>query len=96
MKLSHLLAASGAALASYWLVNNREKIVQETSKTIDLAKKSQASYQTIQQQLATIQSYQEPLQEMAEDLQYKLRTYQQSIAGNLEEIQKITEKYAKK
>lgn len=39
MKLSHLLAASGAALASYWLVNNREKIVQETSETIDLAKK---------------------------------------------------------
>ncbi|WP_394404630.1 chemotaxis protein [Streptococcus sp. 20-1249] len=93
MKLSQLIAAGGAALASYWLVSNREKIAQETNETIDLAKTAQASYQNIQKQLSTIQSYQEPLRAMTEDLQYKIRTYQQSIAGNLEEIQKIAEKY---
>lgn len=93
MKLRHLLAAGTAATIAYLAVKHHEKIAQETTETIDSLQRMQDSYQNIQEQLAFIQDYQEPLQAMAKDLQYKLRVYQQTIAGNLNEIQKIQEKY---
>lgn len=96
MKLSHLLTVSGAALASYLLITNHKKVIRKPADTIDLLKHSQASYQHIQQQLSTLQSYQKPLQKMTEEVQYKFQTYRQSIAGNLKEIQKITDKYTQK
>ncbi|MBF0778484.1 chemotaxis protein [Streptococcus cuniculi] len=93
MKLSHLIAAGTAATIAYLAVKNRDKIVTETTETMDIIHRMQDSYQNIQDQLAFIQGYQAPLQEMADDLQRKLRVYQQSIAGNLNEIQKIQAKY---
>ncbi|MGT2951297.1 chemotaxis protein [Streptococcus cuniculi] len=93
MKLSHLIAAGTAATIAYLAVKNRDKIVTETTETMDIIHRMQDSYQNIQDQLAVLQSYQAPLQEMAEDVQYKLRVYQQNIAGNLSEIQKIQAKY---
>lgn len=51
----------------------------------------QTSKSNIQHQLAIIQSFQKPLQELTADLQYKTRIYQQSIAGNLQEIKTIQE-----
>ncbi|MBF0787689.1 MULTISPECIES: chemotaxis protein [unclassified Streptococcus] len=89
MKLKHLIAAGTAATITYLAVQNRKKIAHETTEAMDSVRRIQESYQTIQDQLAFIQSYQQPLQEMARDLQYKLRVYQQAIAGNLNEIQKI-------
>lgn len=93
MKLTHLIAAGTAATIAYLAVKNRDKIAQETTETMDIVHRIENSYQNIQDQLAFLQASQEPLQDMAEDLKYKLRVYQQSIAGNLSEIQKIQAKY---
>lgn len=92
MKLAHLIAAGTAATITYLAIKNREKIARETTETMDIIHRMQDSYQNIQDQLTLIQGYQQPLQELADDLQYKLRVYQQSIAGNLHEIQKIQAK----
>ncbi|MGT2715146.1 chemotaxis protein [Streptococcus respiraculi] len=96
MKLTHLIAAGTTATIAYLAVKNRDKIAHETTETMDIIHRIKDSYQNIQEQLAFLQAYQEPLQDMAEDLQYKLRVYQQSIAGNLSEIQKIQAKYQEK
>ncbi|HEM2548892.1 TPA: chemotaxis protein [Streptococcus suis] len=93
MKLRNLLLALSAASATYLAISNREKIAKEVKDTKQLVTEMGASKNNIQDQLAIIQSFQKPLQEMVEDLQYKTCVYQQSIAGNLDEIQKIQQKY---
>ncbi len=93
MKLRNLLLALSAASATYLAISNREKIAKEVKDTKQLVTEMGASKTNIQDQLAIIQSFQKPLQEMVENLQYKTRVYQQSIAGNLDEIQKIQQKY---
>lgn len=93
MKLRNLLLALSAASATYLAISNREKIAKEVKATKQLVTDMETSKTNIQDQLAIIQSFQKPLQEMVEDLQYKTRVYQQSIAGNLDEIQKIQQKY---
>lgn len=95
MKLRNLLLALSAASATYLAISNREKIAEEVKATKQLVIDMETSKTNIQDQLAIIQSFQKPLQEMVEDLQYKTRVYQQSIAGNLEEIQKVVAKYKK-
>lgn len=94
MKFINALAALAAGSLSYLVVANREKISQEISDTTGQITKAKDSYQSIQDNLAIIQSYQEPLKNMASDLQHKMRVYQQSVAGNIEQIQEITSKYA--
>ncbi len=89
MKLRNIILAVSAATASFLAVTHRDKITKEIKETKQLLSDIQLSKDNIQEQLAIIQSFQEPLQEMASDLQYKTRVYQQSIAGNLEEIQQI-------
>ncbi|HFI0694261.1 TPA: chemotaxis protein [Streptococcus suis] len=95
MKLRNILITLSAASATYLAISNREKIAKEVKDTKQLVTDMEASKTNIQDQLAIIQSFQKPLQEMVEDLQYKARVYQQSIAGNLDEIQKIQQKYTK-
>ncbi|HFH9843901.1 TPA: chemotaxis protein [Streptococcus suis] len=96
MKLSNIIVAVGAASATFLAITNREKISKEVKETQQLLTDIQTSKSNIQHQLAIIQSFQKPLQELTADLQYKTRIYQQSIAGNLQEIQTIQEKYASK
>ncbi|HEM3701813.1 TPA: chemotaxis protein [Streptococcus suis] len=93
MKLRNILITLSAAGVTYLAISNREKIAKEVKDTKQLVTDMEASKANIQDQLAMIQSFQKPLQEMVEDLQYKARVYQQSIAGNLDEIQKIQQKY---
>ncbi|HEL2057974.1 TPA: chemotaxis protein [Streptococcus suis] len=88
MKLSHLIAGIGAASIAFQVVSNRKKIQAEANETLDLIAELTQEKEAIQQHLNTILSYRQPLQDMSQDLTYKLRTYQQSIAGNLEEIKK--------
>ncbi|HFI0449592.1 TPA: chemotaxis protein [Streptococcus suis] len=95
MKLRNILIALSAAGVTYLAISNREKIAKEVKDTKQIVTDMEASKTNIQDQLAMIQSFQKPLQEMVEDLQYKARVYQQSIAGNLDEIQKIQQKYTK-
>ncbi|HEM3625506.1 chemotaxis protein [Streptococcus suis] len=96
MKLSNIIVAVGAASATFLAITNRDKISKEVKETKQLLTDIQTSKSNIQHQLAIIQSLQKPLQELTADLQYKTRIYQQSIAGNLQEIQIIQEKYASK
>ncbi|MTB63654.1 chemotaxis protein [Streptococcus sp. zg-86] len=96
MKVTHLIAAGTAATLSYLAVKNRDKIAQETAETRDIIHRIKDHSQKVQDSLALIQSYQEPLQEMAEEIQYKVKVYQQSIAGNISEIQKVQKKYQEK
>ncbi|WP_105114448.1 chemotaxis protein [Streptococcus suis] len=95
MKLRHLLLTLSAASATYLAISNREKIAKEVKDTKQLVTDMEASRRNIQDQLEIIQSFQKPLQDLAADLQYKSRVYQQNISGNLDEIQKIVEKYKK-
>ncbi|HFI0466816.1 TPA: chemotaxis protein [Streptococcus suis] len=95
MKLRNILITLSAAGATYLAISNREKIAKEVKDTKQLVTDMEASKTNIQDQLAIIQSFQKPLQDLAADLQYKSRVYQQSIAGNLDEIQKVVEKYKK-
>ncbi|HFU4059477.1 TPA: chemotaxis protein [Streptococcus suis] len=95
MKVRHLLLALSAASATYLAISNREKIAKEVTATKQLVTDMEASRRNIQDQLEIIQSFQKPLQDLAADLQYKSRVYQQNISGNLDEIQKIVEKYKK-
>ncbi|MCK3894512.1 chemotaxis protein [Streptococcus suis] len=96
MKLRNIILAVSAATVSFLAVTHRDKIAKEVQETKQLLSDIQLSKNNIQEQLAIIQSFQEPLQEMTSDLQYKTRVYQQSIAGNLEEIQQILKKYQNK
>lgn len=95
MKLRNLLLALSAASATYLAISNREKIAKEVKDTKQIMTDMEASKSNIQDQLAIIQSFKEPLESLANDLQYKSRVYQQSITGNLEEIQKVMAKYKK-
>lgn len=93
MKLGNLLIASAAAALSYWAVSNRQEIADEVEYKQGLLKDMSQSYSQIQQQIETLKQYQKPLQDMTQDLQYKLRVYQQEVAGHVKEIQAIQEKY---
>ncbi len=93
MKLRNLFAAISAASLAYLAVSRKEEIAKEVKETTKILADIQTSKTEIHNQLTIIQSFQQPLQEMTQDLQYKLRVYKQSIAGNLEEIQKIQAKY---
>ncbi|HEL2401110.1 TPA: chemotaxis protein [Streptococcus suis] len=95
MKLRNLLLALSAASATYLAISNREKIAKEVKDTKQIMTDMETSKANIQEQLAIIQSFKEPLESLASDLQYKSRVYQQSITGNLEEIQKVMAKYKK-
>ncbi|HFI0253259.1 TPA: chemotaxis protein [Streptococcus suis] len=95
MKLRNILIALSAASATYLAISNREKIAKEVKDTKQLVTDMEASRRNIQDQLEIIQSFQKPLQDLAADLQYKSRVYQQNISGNLDEIQRIVEKYKK-
>lgn len=93
MKLRNILAATTAASLAFLAVSRRETIAKEAKEIKQLLTDMTASKRNIEEQLAIIQGLQKPIQELATDFQYKVRVYQQSIAGNLEEIQKIQARY---
>ncbi len=95
MKLRNLLLASGAAFATYWTVKNHEKITEEVQDTTNLIRQNKKNVAAVQENLARVQAYQEPVKEVVADLQQKVRIYQQSISGNLAEIQRVLDKYKK-
>lgn len=95
MNFRNLLLAACAASVTFRIVSQKDRIAKEAKETKELLTTINANKNNIKDQLAIIQELQSPLQDMTKDLQHKIRVYQQSIAGNLEEIQKIRSKYAK-
>ncbi|TCD45658.1 hypothetical protein D3X11_05375 [Streptococcus sp. X16XC17] len=94
MKLKHLILAGGVAALSYWVTKNRKEIISEAKETAALTKQTKKDYQAVQENIERLKAYQEPVTELLKDFQYKLRTYKQSIAGNLSEIEKFQERYS--
>ncbi len=64
MKLSNIIVAVGAASATFLAITNREKISKEVKEIQQLLTDIQTSKSNIQHQLAIIQSFQKPLQEL--------------------------------
>lgn len=96
MKIRNILAAASAASVAFMAFNRREQIAKEVKETKALIDDINRHKTAIQSQLTVLQSFKEPLAELSSDLQYKLQVYQQSIAGNLEEIQRIQAKHQTK
>ena len=93
MKLKNLFVASAAAAISYWAISNRKEIAEEAQYKQGLLDDMSHSYARIQKQIETLKQYRQPLQELTQELQYKLRVYQQEATGHLSEIQAIQDKY---
>ncbi|KXT77305.1 hypothetical protein [Streptococcus sp. DD13] len=93
MKIRHLIALTALAGTAYHLFQQREQLQEKIKNGKELKDRLERSSKNIQEQLQILQSYQKPLKELAQDLQYKVRSYQMSIAGNLQEIQQIQKKY---
>ena len=92
MKLGNLLVASAAAVLSYWAVSNRKEIAEEVEYKQSLLKDMNQSYSQIQRQVETLKTFREPLENMAQDLHYQFRVYQQEANGHIKEIQKVQDK----
>lgn len=93
MKLGNLLLAGTAAALTYWTVTNKDKIIDQVQETSDLLEDISNDYSNIQEQLAVIQGYNQPLKEMSQDLLYKFKVYQKEAEGHLEQIHRVAEKH---
>lgn len=93
MKFRNLFIASAAATISYLLVSKKDQIRSDVTETKAIVDDLKSNYQSIQEQLALIKSYKEPLTDLANDLQHKAEAFQKETQVRLKEIQKIQEKY---
>lgn len=93
MKLRHLLLTLGSASLTFLLLHNKEKIAKEITETRELLASLEQGTAAVKEKLAIVQDHQQPATQILKDIQYKVQTYQQSIAGNLAEIKRIKDKY---
>ena len=68
MKLSNLLLFTGAAAASFCLVKNREKLMNEAVESYELMDRIQDNLQNIQRNLQAVQEQKDNLQTISQDL----------------------------
>ena len=68
MKFSNLLAFTGAAVTSFYLVKNREKIMDEAVETYDSINSIQQDLQNIQKNVQIIQAQKSHLEAISQDL----------------------------
>ena len=73
MKLSNIFLFIGAAVASYKLVENRQKIQEEIIETTDSLDKVKDSLASIQRNIAIIQEQKEQVKDIAQHLTYKYK-----------------------
>lgn len=95
MKLRHFITTASLAGLAYWAATHKEQIIATTKSSIKTAQDIQRLQETIRNQIQQIASFQEPLKEMATDLNYKLRVYQTSIAPHVDAIQSSLENMKK-
>ncbi|MBP2623521.1 hypothetical protein [Streptococcus oricebi] len=91
MKIGNLLWFTGAAVLSYQLVKNREKILAEIDESGQLIEKSQASLANIQKNLNFLEDQEASMKKLGQDFQYKLKVFEQEAKGHLHQIQEIWE-----
>ena len=80
MKLSNLLLFTGAAAASFCLVKNREKLINEAVEY---------NLQNIQRNLQVVQEQKDNLQTISQDLTYQFKLFEQDATARLQQIQDI-------
>ena len=89
MKLSTLLLFTGAAAASFCLVKNREKLMNEAVESYELMDRIQDNLQNIQRNLQVVQEQKDNLQTISQDLTYQFKLFEQDATARLQQIQDI-------
>ena len=89
MKLSNLLLLTGAAAASFCLVKNREKLMNEAVESYELMDRIQDNLQNIQRNLQVVQEQKDNLQTISQDLTYQFKLFEQDATARLQQIQDI-------
>ena len=89
MKLSNLLLFTGAAAASFSLVKNREKLINEAVESYELMDRIQDNLQNIQRNLQVVQEQKDNLQTISQDLTYQFKLFKQDTTARLQQIQDI-------
>ena len=89
MKLSNLLLFTGAAAASFFLVKNREKLMNEAVESYKLMDRIQDNLQNIQRNLQAVQEQKDNLQTISQDLTYQFKLFEQDTTARLQQIQDI-------
>ncbi|VUW99790.1 Uncharacterised protein [Streptococcus constellatus] len=89
MKLSNLLLFTGVAAASFCLVKNREKVINEAIESYDLIDNIQHDLQNIQKNLQVIQAQKGNLETITQDLSYQFRLFEQEATARLRQIQDV-------
>lgn len=89
MKLSNLLLFTGAAVASFSLVKNREKLMNEAIESYELMDRIQDNLQNIQRNLQVVQEQKDNLQTISQDLTYQFKLFEQDATARLQQIQDI-------
>ena len=93
MKLSNIFLFIGAAVASYKLVENRQKIQEEIIETTDSLDKVKDSLANIQRNIAIIQEQKEQIKDIAQDLTYKYKVLENQAQVQIQQVKDIWEKY---
>ena len=93
MKLSNIFLFIGAAAASYKLVENRQRIQEEIIETTDSLDKVKDSLANIQRNIAIIQEQKEQVKDMAQDLTYKYKVFENQAQVQLQQVKEIWAKY---
>ena len=89
MKLSNLLLFTSAAAASFCLVKNREKLMNEAVESYELMDRIQDNLQNIQRNLQVVQEQKDNLQTISQDLTYQFKLFEQDTTARLQQIQDI-------
>ena len=89
MKLSNLLLFTGAAAASFFLVKNREKLMNEAVESYELMDRIQDNLRNIQRNLQVVQEQKDNLQTISQDLTYQFKLFEQDSTARLQQIQDI-------
>ncbi|WP_195405338.1 hypothetical protein [Streptococcus constellatus] len=87
MKFSNLLLFTGAATASFYLVKNRKKIMDEAVETYDSINSIQQDLQNIQKNVQIIQAQKSHLKAISQDLTYQFKLFEQEATARLQQIQ---------
>ena len=87
MKFSNLLLFTGAATASFYLVKNRKKIMDEAVETYDSINSIQQGLQNIQKNVQIIQAQKNHLEAISQDLTYQFKLFEQEATARLQQIQ---------
>lgn len=93
MKIGRLIILGLAGYASYQAYINRDKIKQEFLETKEITDTINLDISRIKSNLAKLNTEKDNIQQISQDLSYKLRVFNQETQASLTEIKIHTDKY---